>query len=53
MISMPETFPDDPILLKQLLLSARKAIHKPRLLTAEPVFYSGAVGVQFHGSSAS
>jgi len=30
-----------------------KAIHKPHLLTAEPVFYSGAIGVQFHGSSAS
>ncbi|QQE91362.1 NADPH-dependent F420 reductase [Azotobacter chroococcum] len=32
---------------------AEKAIHKPHLLTAEPLVYSGAVGVQFHGSSAS
>ncbi|MDV7214094.1 hypothetical protein [Azotobacter beijerinckii] len=30
-----------------------KAIHKPHLLTAEPVVYSETVGVQFHGSSAS
>jgi hypothetical protein len=30
-----------------------KALHEPRLLTAVPVFYSAAVGMQFHGSSAS